>query len=262
MLALSKKRTTMKKILLFALMTFFVQTSFCQNLSDTVNVEYSKNSPERLLLGFGAPGFGYTWALSPNLNSFLESNNIESKNLILSVPLNLIYQHNRLKIGLEAVYGLPRARESQAKYSSSLNVRIESLSFGYAIVADRNYFLYLNFGAGHAEYTRTIDIKAPQTTSLSSALQSGTGQSVVLKNSGAFLDFSLETLIRTKKAKALGNSIKIGYRYGLEENPWNSTFNSFTDIPSDRVSNFYMQFIFTLPYLSWIGSDDSNNKKR
>ena len=243
-------------------MTFFVQTTFCQNLADTVNVEYSKDSPKRLTFGFGAPGFGFVWAFSPNLNSVLDSKTIDTKNFIVTMPISLNYQQNRFKIGLEALYGFADECKSQEKFSTSLKAEIASISLGYAIVSDRNYFLYFNFGTGYAEYVRTIDIKGSQTFSLSSALQSGTGQSIVLKNKGIFLDFSLETMIRIKKINALGKSIKLGYRHGLKQNDWNSTFNSFTEVPSDRMSSLYMQFTFTLPQNSWLSSKNSTNNKR
>ena len=254
----------MKKILLFTLMTFFVQTTFCQNLSDTVNVEYSKNSPKRLTIGIGAPGFGFMWAFSPNLDNLLDAKRIETRNVLLMAPLNVNYQKDRFKIGLEAIFGLPDSpHESQSKFATSLNANIASLSFGYAVFTERNYFLYVNAGVGYAEYTRTIEIKNSQPTSLLSALQSsGTGQSVVLKNKGMFLDFSLETMIRTKKIKAVGKAIKLGYRYGLKENEWNSTFNSFMETPSDRMGNLYFQFTFTLPYKSWLSSENSDTNKR
>jgi hypothetical protein len=253
----------MKQIFLFALMTFFVQTTFCENLSDTVNVEYSKNSPRRLTFGFGIPATSFMWAFSPNLNKFLDSKNIDTWNWVLSVPVNLTFQKNRFKIGAEAIFSLPDSpRESQGKFATSLNANTINLTLGYAVLAERNYFLYLNLGAGYAEYLRTIETKNSQPTTLNSALQSGMGQSFVLRNKGAFLDFSIETMTRTSKVKALGKSFKLGYQYGFKENPWNSTFSNFTEIPSDRMGNLYMQFTLTLPYMSNFSSDKSNVNKR
>ena len=241
----------MKKILLFALMTFFVQTSFCQNLSDTVNIEYSKNSPKRLTLGIGAP-FGFMWLFSPNINKTIQTQNIKTNNMILSVPIMVNYQKDRYKIGIEAYYGFLSSTDNGNKNiaSSSMQADIIDASFGYAIFAERNYFIYFNLGVGYAEYLKTIDIHSPQTTTFSSALQSGIGQSIALKNSGAFLDFSMESVIRTKKVQALGKSIKIGYRYGLQESTWTSKFNNITETPSDRINSVYLQVILTLPYLS------------
>lgn len=232
-------------------MTFFVKTSFCQNLSDTVNVEYSKNSPKRLTFGFGIPSTGYTWVFAPNLNKLLDSKKIDTWDFLQTVPVNLNFQKNRFKVGAEVTFSLPDSpRKSQDKFATSLNANMLNLSLGYAIFSERNYFLYLNLGAGYAEYLRTIEIKNQQATTLTSALQSGIGQSFVLRNKGGFLDFSIETMIRTPKVKAIGKSIKLGYRYGFQENAWNSTFNSFTETPSDRMGNLYFQFMFTLPYLA------------
>ena len=240
----------MKKILLFALMTFSVQTTFCQNLADTVNVEYSKNSPKRLTFGLGIPTTGFMWVFAPNLNKLLDSKNIDTRNFLLTVPLNLNFQKNRFKIGAEGVFSIPDSPyESQNKFATSLNANIVSLTLGYAIFSERNYFLYLNTGVGYAEYFQTIEIKNSQPTTLISALQSGTGQSFVLRNKGTFLDFSIEAMIRTSKVKALGKSFKLGYRYGFRENEWNSTFNGFTETPSDRMGSLYFQFMLTLPYL-------------
>lgn len=252
----------MKKLILIALMTFFVQSSFCQNLADTVNVEYSKNSPKRLTIGFGFPTSGLMWVFAPNLNKLLDSKRIDTWNIILATPINMNYQSNRFKIGLEAIFSLPDSPyTSENKFSTSLNTNIVSLSLGYAVFAERNYFLYINSGAGYAEYVRTIEIKSLQPTSLSSALQSGTGQSFALRNTGAFLDFSLETMNRTKKEKAVGISIKLGYRYGLKANEWNSTFNSFTGVPSDRMGNLYTQLTLTLPYITLFSSKKSNDNE-
>ena len=240
----------MKKILLIALLTFFVQTTFCQNLADTVNIEYSKNSPRRLTFGLGIPTTGFMWVFAPNLNKLLDSKSIDTWNFLLTVPVNLNFQKNRFKIGIEGVFSLPDSPyESQDKFATSLNANIISLTLGYAIFSERNYFLYVNTGAGYAEYFRTIEIKNSQSTTLITALQSGTGQSFVLRNKGTFLDFSIEAMIRTPKIKALGKSFKLGYRYGFQENEWNSTFKGFTETPSDRMGNLYFQFMLTLPYL-------------
>ena len=243
-------------------MTFFVQTTFCQNLSDTVNVEYSKNSPKRLTFGFGIPSTGYMWVFAPNLNNFLDAKKISTQEFLYSIPVNLNYQKDRFKISGEIAFILSDACKSQENFAIASSANIGSLSLGYAIFSERNYFLYLNIGAGYAEHLRIIEIKNSQPTTLTSALQSGTGQSFVLKNTGIFLDFSLETMIRTKKVNALGKSIKLGYRYGMKENQWNSTFNSFTETPSDRMGNLYFQFMFTLPYISRLSSENSNNNKR
>lgn len=252
----------MKKILLFALMTFFVQTSLCQNLADTVNVEFSKNSPERLTFGVGVPTTDYMWVFAPNLSKFLNSRSIKTRNFLYSIPVNLNYQKDRFKIGGEASFTLLGGEGSNEKSATTLSASMFDVSLGYAILSERNYFLYFNLGAGYAEYVRTIEIKGSQPTTLTLALQSGNGQGIVLKNTGAFLDFSFEIMSRTKEAKALGKSIKLGYRYGLQENAWNSTFNNFTEVPSDRIGNLYFQFTFTLPYRTWFSFGTSNKDKR
>lgn len=239
-------------------MTIFVQTSFCQNLSDTVNVEYSKNSPKRLTIGFLAPAFGYMILSSPNLNNFLDAKNIDTRNFLLSLPLILAYQKNRFKVGIDAYYGFS-SDCSYKKISSSTQAEIIGGSIGYAVFSERNYFIYFNLGAGYAEYLKTIDVDKPQITTLSSALQSGAGQNVTLKNSGVFLDFNIESVIRTKKAQALGKSIKIGYRYGLKENEWTSKLGNILETPSDRISSVYFQFLLTLPYLTSRDFDKKNN---
>ena len=155
----------MKKILLIALLTFFVQTTFCQNLADTVNIEYSKNSPKRLTFGLGIPTTGFMWVFAPNLNKLLDSKSIDTWNFLLTVPVNLNFQKNRFKIGIEGVFSLPDSPyESQDKFATSLNANIISLTLGYAIFSERNYFLYVNTGAGYAEYFRTIEIKNSQST--------------------------------------------------------------------------------------------------
>jgi hypothetical protein len=245
MLALLKKQTTMKKILLFALMTFFVQTSFCQSLSDTVNVEYSKNSPKRFSFGLGVPAyFGFWWIYAPNLRTFLNDKDIPVSDRFIPLPLSFSYQVNKYKISIEGLYGFPRRSASNDKYNTSLTAESIGLTFGNAILSDRNYFVYLNVGGGYAEYTRTIDIKNQPTTTLASALQFGNGQSIILKNTGAFLDFNLEYMYR---ASRVGRSIRAGYRFGLNNNAWTSDFIKLNDSPSDKVDSFYIQFMFTFP---------------
>jgi hypothetical protein len=250
MLALSKKRTTMKKILLFALMTFFVQTSFCQNLSDTVNVEYSKNSPRRLSIGTSFLNIGsFLWTLSPNLNEFLKGKGMPTSNYTTTFPLIISYQVNRLKFNLEAYSGILNKSRQSGNYSTSSGTELGIFSAEYAIFADRNNYLYLNLGIGHADYTQTITVSNSQTTTFTSALQTGSGQTIILKNSSKFLDFGLEFLNRTDK-KTFWQSIKAGYRYGFENSTWDSQLVNLTDTPSDRVSSFYIQYLLNLPYLS------------
>ncbi len=247
MLALSKKQTTMKKILLFALMAFFVQTSFCQNLSDTVNVEYSKNSPSRWSLGIGIPTTGLSWILSPNLNNFLREKGIPTRNYTGSIPLNLSYQVNKFKFNIEANYGIMNYPFSEGVYKTSLNSSVAIISTEYALFADRNNYLYVNLGIGHADYIQTITVSSSQPTTFVAALQTGSsGQTIILKNSSAFLDFGLEFSNRTKQ-NSVGQSFKIGYRYGLESSQWQSQLVKLFDTPYDRVNSFYLQALLNIP---------------
>ena len=230
-------------------MTFFVQTSFSQNLSDTVNVEYSKNSPKRFSLGIGVPTSGLSWIMSPNLNNFLSEKGIPTKNYTGSIPINLSYQVNKFKFNIEANYGIMNYPSSEGVYKTSLNSSIAIISTEYAIFADRNNYLYLNFGIGNADYTQTITVSNLQPTTFSSALQNGSSQSIILKNSSTFLDFGLEFFNRTDK-KMLSQSFKLGYRYGLENSRWQSQLVKLFDTPYDRVSSFYFQYLLNLPYRS------------
>jgi len=170
MLALSKKQTTMKKILLFALMTFFVQTSFCQNLSDMVNVEYSKNSPKRLTIGIGLPVTGFVWSLNPNLNDFLEANNVPSKFFSFTLPLSLNYQVNRLKFNLDLYYGISSSTPCYFQNRNTALNNLVGISAGYTVFADRNKFIYFNLGFGAMVSSQSIELNNGQTTALSTAL--------------------------------------------------------------------------------------------
>ncbi len=237
----------MKKAILFVLVTIFVQNSFCQNLSDTVNVEYSKNSPKRFSIGFGLPVSGFIWTLNPNLNRFLDANNVPSKFFSFTLPLSLNYQVNRLKFNLDLYYGISSSTPSYFQNKNTLLNNLAGISAGYAIFADRNKFIYFNLGFGVMESYQSVELNNGQTTALSTALQSGFGQSVVLKNNSAFVDFGLELMLRNKKGQSIGKSTKIGYRYGLEETPWNSEYKNFSGVPSDRMSSFYLQFTVNIP---------------
>lgn len=236
----------MKKILLFAFITFFVQTSLCQNLSDTVNVEYSKNSPKRFSLAMSFPNGGILWTISPNLNNFLSEKGIPTRNFATVIPLVFSYQVNKIKLNFEAYYGVLNTSYKSGIYSNSLGATIGIFSAEYAILSDRNNYLYVNLGIGHADYKQTISISNSQPTTFISALQNGNSQSIILKNSSAFLDFGLEFLNRTDK-KTFWQSIKAGYRYGLENSSWDSQLVSIIDIPSDRVKGVYIQYLLNIP---------------
>ncbi|MES2516899.1 MAG: hypothetical protein V4585_02255 [Bacteroidota bacterium] len=237
----------MKQILLFALMTFFVQTTFCQNLSDTVNVEYSKNSPKRFSIGLGIPITGFLWTIYPNLNHYLDENNVPDKFFSFTIPLSINYQVKRWRYSAEVYYGISSSTPSYFQNRNIEKNDLVGLSVGYAVFADRNKFIYFNLGVGAIASSQTIELNNGQTSNLSSALQSGIGQSVILKNNGAYVDFSLEFMLRNKQGQILGKSTKIGYRYGLQETPWNSEYKNFTNAPSDRISSFYLQFNLNIP---------------
>ncbi len=237
----------MKKILLFALTTFFVQSSFCQNLSDTVNVEYSKNSPRRFSLGISIPTGGALWTISPNLNNFLRGRGIPTQNFATVIPMGISYQQNRFKINLDAYYGLINYSNKSGVYATTLGASLGIISTEYAVFADRNNFLYLSLGLGQAIYTQTITIANYQPTTFTSAIQNGGSQSIILKNTTTFLDLGIEFLNRTK-ANSLGLSTKAGYRFGLENTPWKPQFANITDTPSDKIDSFYLQIYFNIPY--------------
>jgi hypothetical protein len=249
MFVLSKKQTTMKQILLFALMTFFVQTSFCQNLSDTVNVEYSKNSPKRFSISGGLSLSALAWHSLPNLNQFLKTQDISNDNLTVYIPFGINYQINRLKLQIMINYGIAIPSNYQNNYSTTLKVNNLSISTGYAIFADRNKYIYFNLGVGSCKYTETINKYNQQITSLASALQNSIGQSITLQNTQSFIDIGIEYLNRTK-GKRLGQSVRLGYRYGLEETPWSSQFIRLSDVPSDRIGSVYLETLLNIPSVS------------
>ena len=249
----------MKKILLFTLMTFFVQTTFCQNLSDTVNVEYSKNSPKRFSLATSFPNFGISWTVTPNLNQFLEAKRIPTRNYVSIIPLIGSYQVNRLKFNLEAYISILDKPNIEGNYTISLGAELCIFSAEYAIFADRNNYLYINLGIGRADYTQTITVSNSLTTTFASALQTGSSQAFILKNSSTFLDFGLEFLNRTDK-KTFWQSIKAGYRCGFKNTVWDTKLINIIDTPSDKISSFYVQYLLSIPYASDLSHTKKNNK--
>ena len=249
----------MKKIFLFTLMTLFVQTTFCQNLSDTVNVEYSKNSPKRLSIGICFPNSGILWTINPNLNEFLRAKGIPTRNYISVIPFTGSYQVNRLKFNLESYISILNKPNIEGNYTTSLGAELGIFSAEYAIFADRNNYLYINLGIGRADYTQTITVSNSLTTTFASALQNGSSQAFILKNSSTFLDFGLEFLNRTDK-KTFWQSIKAGYRYGLKNTVWDAKLINIIDTPSDRISSFYIQYLLNIPYASNLSHTKKNNK--
>ncbi len=249
----------MKKILLFTLMTFFVQTSFSQNLSDTTIVEYSKNSPKRFSFATSFLNFGgILWTTTPNLNEFLKAKGIPTCNFSSVIPLIGSYQVNRLKLNIEVYTGIMNTPEKSGVYSNLLGLELGLFSTEYAVFADRNNYLYLSLGIGRADYKQTITVLSTQSTTFGSALQTGSGQAIILKNESTFLDFGLEILNRTDK-KTFWQSIKAGYRYGLKNSSWNSQLVNLTDTPSDRISSFYFQYLINLPYASNLSHTKNSN---
>lgn len=234
-------------------MTFFVQTTFCQNLSDTVNVEYSKNSPRRLSMSIGPLASAFAWHSLPNLNQFLKTQRIPTNNIndvIIYFPVGFSYQTKRILLRWGINVGITMAdRDRTNNYSTSLNTFNSSLSTGYAVFADRNNFLYLNIGIGVGEYTKTINKFDSQSISLASALQNGVNQSMILKNTQGFIDIGIEFLNRSQ-AKRIGQCLRFGYRYGLKETPWNSLFIRLSDAPSDRIGSVYLEGFFNIPHIS------------
>ena len=228
----------MKRIILLTLLTLYVQTTFCQNLSDTVNVEYSKNSPRKFSIGYGIPISELGFIFSPNLNNYLKSNNIESSGCTyFSIPVNIIYQEKRFKGEIGIDYPILTTNNNSKQFSSV------KTSAGYAIFADRNHFTYFNIGIGVGTVIQKIDFNPTQKpiVSLASVIQSGVGQTITLRNQVGFLDINIETMMRAKNNKSLGRSIKLGYYYGFTENPYMAKSVKLVDAPSDRLNGFYLQ---------------------
>jgi hypothetical protein len=234
----------MKKIFLFALMTFFVQTTFCQNLSDTVNVEYSKNSPKRWSTSTGVFTSGIALHSFPNLNQFLQNQRVVERNLsnvLPYIPLGIRFQNRRFQIQGTMGFGVLIAGEN-------LNVQTGSIYAGYVFFADRNNLLYLNLGLGLSDYTKTVNISTSQPTSLASAIQNGIGQTISLKNSQGHLDINIEFFNRAKD-KNISQSTRLGYRYGLKNTQWGVPLirSQLSDLPSDRISSFYFEAVINIP---------------
>jgi hypothetical protein len=247
----------MKKIILFTLMTFFVQMSFCQNLSDTVNVEYSKNSPKRWSISTGIFTTGLAIHSFPNLNDFLQSQRVVERNLsnfIPYIPLGIRYQNKRFQIqgtmGFSVLIG-----------DENLNVKTGSIYAGYVFSADRNNLLYLNLGLGFSDYTKTVNISTSQPTSLVSAIQNGIGQTISLKNSQSYLDVNVEFFNRAKD-KSISQSTRLGLRYGLKNTQWDVPLikSQLSDLPSDRIISFYLETVINIPNARnrWKSSQNNN----
>ncbi|MCI4669504.1 MAG: hypothetical protein MRZ79_15325 [Bacteroidia bacterium] len=126
-----------------------------------------------------------------------------------------------------------------------------SFSIGYSIFQDRNTSLVLRAGFGQTLTGHSITPRVEDAFIDFDILDPNAGPNSfpVIYHQSEFVDLSMEWRIGREKTRiGLAESIRLGYRYGLEKKPWEVVNATAINTPLDRLSQVFFQVSFNITH--------------
>ncbi|MFY7827044.1 MAG: hypothetical protein ACOVQ4_07960 [Flectobacillus sp.] len=220
---------------------FYTQAQSEVDLMDTTRANFSTKSIPQLRISIGLPSSGWEFISFPQLESYLETYNAKPNLFCGYIPLQVNLLYNRFKFDLGINYSTTSGDKSYGSFVSKSSANTATFTVGYAFLADRNNYFYLDGGIGYASYNQYITRVKSSSSNNNYPLPNTIGQGVNFTQNQPFIDFGIEYFNRTPQ-KSAGSSIKVGYRLGFSNNQWELRYSPSQDgLPSDKISNFYIQ---------------------
>ncbi len=227
--------------ILLLMTAFYTQAQTEVELQDTTSAKFTAQSTPQLRISLGLPSSCLEFISFPRLQSYLEAYNAKPNLFVGYIPLQVNLLYNRFKFDLGINYSTTSGGKSYGSFESKSSANTATFTIGYAFLADRNNYFYLNGGIGYASYNQYITRVKASSNNLNYPLPNTLGQGVNFALNQPFMDFGIEFFNRTPQ-KSAGGSFKAGYRLGFNSVPWELKYSPSQDgLPSDKISNFYIQ---------------------
>ncbi|MGA0557533.1 hypothetical protein ACO2Q8_12835 [Larkinella sp. VNQ87] len=195
------------------------------------------------------------WGLSrslirlPAIHAFFESNQIERpKGFNDFATLAIGYRQQRFKALLQSFFGIdsrllpPDEPVDKPLIARRVNSGNLGLLLGYDVANLRNHRLFVHGGVGTIRYEYSVFRPSNQPTSFQHVLQNDpTGSVPSLIYTSGYWETVVEMTQREKRPMGFGWAARLGYRRSLKATAWRSDAYTWTDAPTDRISQFYLQ---------------------
>lgn len=194
--------------------------------------------------------FSYAYTRLPNMRAFFKNNQIRAANSFDNyIAIGFGYRRQRFKGLVQSFYGIEDRTQSPDKtIQSPLIARRQNFTgaailVGYDLANTRNQRVFLNAGFGSIRYEYNVFRATNQPVPFQTIIQSNPAGNIpsLFLDSG-YWDVNLEVSQREKRRDALQWVSRFGYRRGFTSDAWQSDAYQLIDAPSDRISQFYVQF--------------------
>ncbi len=189
-----------------------------------------------------------------NMKALLEGDGLAFPNMVPSTAIGIGGYLGRFYGRAGMNYSLGQSgRDFFADQGRSLRRGLDeiSLQLGLAIWQTRNVSLIAWAGAGFLSSSVVIqDYRGINSVDLNEITEGGlrTGWPILYHESGV-IDLSLEYQAgRPKNRTSLNESIRVGYRFGWQEEPWRLESGNLSTPLTDRVSQLYVQINFNIGF--------------
>lgn len=123
------------------------------------------------------------------------------------------------------------------------------MNMGFSVWQNRNSAILLRAGVGSMGTTYTIRSLANvrQVDFDNLLTEGGAAPATIIHHENSFLDIGIEFWKgRAKSRTSLGEAVRIGYRRGFKETPWETLDTPSINAPLDRISEIYLHVCFHL----------------
>lgn len=185
---------------------------------------------------------------TPTLRAYFQANQIKpASSFGQFAHLNGGFRYKRLKFMSQAGRGidftLSPARYDEKRVAQQDYADYVGSMLGYDVLNARNRRLYLNVGSGSIAYHYSVHRRTPQLVDWQDLAQySQPGNIPSLRLMNPYLDLSVELVQREKRKYSGEHLLRAGYRRGLGHRAWESDAFVLQGAPTDRISQFYLQF--------------------
>ncbi len=245
----------MKRLFFFVLLLNFGPAVLAQTAPDSATTPPDPDRFYRSFIvtsGYAFSSTSFNWF--PHLRQSLAASGIQTGATWFNgvFPIGFAVRFRRFKVGLDVLIpGLRASLNTGNTNQTTPSVRgwsgTSGLHAGYAVWQTRNYWLFLNLGAG-VETAEALVTRSGQgagtSTVFGAVFQPSTtfaGELVPLRRESGYSEISLEWMNREKRRRTVNFSFRTGYRFGLASEPWQFNSVVLSGAPTDRMAQFFVQ---------------------
>lgn len=223
----------MKKLTLFSYLLFVCSLAFSQTekLPQKTNHSFYFNIPLK-----------YSYNNLAGINNSLKESGIKPlSQSFIETGIGFRYTFKRFGAGFDMLLAggsLSNYNRSELRCNSTTN----HFFLSYNLIYKNNFIVFPQVGYSSSSYLLTVSNNI-SSANFNQTLK-GPGNATMVSNQNNFVSFSIGILSNAASKRSSARALTVGYNLALNNNQWALTSGTASSAPTDKMSNFYIQYSF------------------